>query len=639
MTYSIKLSNNNVLVDVPDGAIDSSTVSLNLVGRNVAGYGFYQNENFVHLLENFSKNTPPDSPLVGQLWYDTAATQLKLYSSSGVWQGVGRIESSITKPAIPSSKKGDLWYNTNTNELKVFDGTDYDLVTTSVPGFGTSRLEGSVILGIKDGESIESNNPVLRLFVDDLLIGLVSKYSFVPTTPIVDLHDSIDSPGSILPGLNLVGASLINGKVDQSYALIDPADGPLTTESFVRTDSSTVQEIQSSIWTKEHVHAGIRDNDTAQFLVKIGNYVGSNADEDLDGHIVYTGTRLVITCAEPFEPIRDVISFDSGLTNKTVVKPLSTVDIGSAAGPFNAIYSTSLSGNLTGTVTGNVIGNINGDNARLDKIFTRNGLTTVVDLTKSTPEHYGIFVGTFVGSTSGSLTGNVSGNVTGDLNGNVTGSLQGDVQGNVTGSVTGDVIGNLKGSVLSSNNQVMINNVTREFVGSLTGNASSASTLAVPRTINGVEFDGSESIVITDTTRLSVLGGTLAGPLTLAADPVDVRHAVTKQYVDNLVQSRPLFFSLDTKGLNETGSGPGSVVEILNALAPVTNLSPLTLCRVASTIQDVTSSTSGTTYANFISVTYITNLSVVTTVNNPTRNNDLVYRVNVGRTSWEYVSG
>jgi hypothetical protein len=172
----------------------------------------------------------------------------------------------------------------------------------------------------------------------------------------------------------------------------------------------------------------------------------------------------------------------------------------------------------------------------------------------------------------------------------------------------------------------------------LTGNASSASTLAVPRTINGVAFDGSESIVITDTTRLSVLGGTLAGPLTLAADPIDSRHAVTKEYVDNLVQSKPLFFSLDTKGLNETGSGAGSVVEILNSLAPVANLIPLTVCRVASTIQNISTTTSAS-YGSFISIHYVSSVSVVTTVNNPTRNNDLVYRVNAGRTSWEYVSG
>ncbi len=73
MTYSINLSNGNNLIDVPDGAIDSTTTSLSLVGRNVAGYGEYQNENFVHLLESFANATPPDSPLVGQLWYDSQA--------------------------------------------------------------------------------------------------------------------------------------------------------------------------------------------------------------------------------------------------------------------------------------------------------------------------------------------------------------------------------------------------------------------------------------------------------------------------------------------------------------------------------------------------------------------------------------
>jgi hypothetical protein len=638
MTYSIKLSNNNVLVDVPDGAIDSSTVSLNLVGRNVAGYGFYQNENFVHLLENFSKNSPPDSPLVGQLWYDTTATQLKIYSTAGTWKGISRIESATTKPSLSSSKKGDFWFNSSTNELKVFDGTDYDLVTTSIPGFGTSRLEGDVILGTKDGESVESSNPVLKLFVDDALIGIVSKYIFDPTTPILGLHENSGSTGTVTIGLNLIGSALINGKVDQSYTLIDPTDGPLASESFVRTDSSSVQEMQSSVWTKEHLHAGIRDNDNTQYLVKIGNYVGSNADEDLDGHIVYTGTRLVVTCAEPLEPIRDILSFDSGLSNKTIVKPLSTVDIGSAAAPFNAIYSTALNGNLTGTVTGNVVGNINGDNAKLDKIFTRDGLTTVTDLTKPTTEFYGKFIGNLQGNTTGDITGDLTGNVIGDVTGDLTGNVIGNVTGNVIGNVTGNVTGNITGNVLASNGQVVINNSTREFIGSLTGNASSASALAVARTINGVAFDGSQSIVITDTTRLSVLGGTLAGPLTLAADPIDVRHAVTKQYVDNLIESRPLFFSIDTKGLNETGSGAGSVVEILNALAPVTNIAPLTICRVSSTIQNI-STTTTTSYGSFISIHYVSNVNVVTTVNNPTRNNDLVYRVNAGRTSWEYVSG
>ena len=98
MTYSIKLSNNSVLVDVPDGAIDSSTVSLNLVGRNVAGYGFYQNENFVHLLENFSSNISPSNPVQGQLWYDNAAgvNLLKVYDGTG-WTAAGSVKKSNKK--------------------------------------------------------------------------------------------------------------------------------------------------------------------------------------------------------------------------------------------------------------------------------------------------------------------------------------------------------------------------------------------------------------------------------------------------------------------------------------------------------------------------------------------------------------
>ena len=53
MAYTIDKYNNTQLTVVADGTIDQTT-DLKLVGKNYAGYGEIQNENFVFLLENFS---------------------------------------------------------------------------------------------------------------------------------------------------------------------------------------------------------------------------------------------------------------------------------------------------------------------------------------------------------------------------------------------------------------------------------------------------------------------------------------------------------------------------------------------------------------------------------------------------------
>ena len=81
MAYIINLTNGTQLTSVEDGTIDQST-TLKLVGKNYAGYGEIQNENFVHLLENFSSANQPASPLSGQIWFDSAVKKLKFYGKS-----------------------------------------------------------------------------------------------------------------------------------------------------------------------------------------------------------------------------------------------------------------------------------------------------------------------------------------------------------------------------------------------------------------------------------------------------------------------------------------------------------------------------------------------------------------------------
>jgi hypothetical protein len=78
--------------------------------------------------------------------------------------------------------------------------------------------------------------------------------------------------------------------------------------------------------------------------------------------------------------------------------------------------------------------------------------------------------------------------------------------------------------------------ITANLTGDVTGTstfATSAATLQTPRTINGVSFDGSSNITVTDDGKLPLAGGTLSGDLVLHANPTINMHATTKQYVDS----------------------------------------------------------------------------------------------------------
>ena len=55
---------------------------LRFIGKNYAGYGEIQNENFLHLLENFASGTQPTRPLGGQIWFDTSPSKLKFYDGT-----------------------------------------------------------------------------------------------------------------------------------------------------------------------------------------------------------------------------------------------------------------------------------------------------------------------------------------------------------------------------------------------------------------------------------------------------------------------------------------------------------------------------------------------------------------------------
>ena len=78
MAYTIDRYSGVTLVVVEDGTVDQTT-DIKLVGKNYAGYGEIQNENFLHLLENFSGAAQPPKAISGQIWYDATSSKLKFY--------------------------------------------------------------------------------------------------------------------------------------------------------------------------------------------------------------------------------------------------------------------------------------------------------------------------------------------------------------------------------------------------------------------------------------------------------------------------------------------------------------------------------------------------------------------------------
>ena len=101
MAYNITRTNGTLLASLPDQQVDSRSTSLVLIGKNYPSYGTSLNNNFVRLLENFANYVEPNSPMVGQLWFNTTDNKMYVYGIDGQF-----IPVSVTTENVPSRSIG-----------------------------------------------------------------------------------------------------------------------------------------------------------------------------------------------------------------------------------------------------------------------------------------------------------------------------------------------------------------------------------------------------------------------------------------------------------------------------------------------------------------------------------------------------
>jgi hypothetical protein len=116
LTYSLGT------ITVIDTTLNNQT-SLNLPGRNYAGYGQPVDQGLLSLLENFAASTPPANPIPGQTWFDTTTKLLKLNVSGNATPNWATI--------ISSGGGGDI--DITVGNITVLNQITTDTITTGGP--------------------------------------------------------------------------------------------------------------------------------------------------------------------------------------------------------------------------------------------------------------------------------------------------------------------------------------------------------------------------------------------------------------------------------------------------------------------------------------------------------------------------
>jgi hypothetical protein len=321
MTYEITKSDGTTLVEISDGLIDTATSSITFIGKNVVNYGELQNENMLHILENFAFESSPVNPLVGQLWFDTATNNLKFYNQDS-WKTLVSLAYSSSSSA--ASAQGNLWFDSSSGQLKINNGTSFTTIGPEMAaGFNTTRLVSTTLL---DTNSVA--HPVIECVLDNEVIAIISKDDFdVSNTNVVSgfphVYRGITFKNSSTTDVQLYGSALTTNR---ATALKEESGTAYLTASATSLSKTIVQ----------------RDS--------LGNTQVNK-----------------ITAGELSNVNGGVISGSWSITNNILPTNNGVPNLGSASFKFGGMYATNIVGtNLTAAES--TLGNVQSENIKLTSV-------------------------------------------------------------------------------------------------------------------------------------------------------------------------------------------------------------------------------------------------------------------------------
>jgi hypothetical protein len=156
--YSINYSDLEKSPIIISTNTNNTSTSVNLVGKNYAGYGQLIAENFLHLLENFASPTAPITAVEGQLWYDTSDTSNKILKISqgfgNAWDNTG-IKTRVTSTQITTLLSADASQQIEVNGFK-----SYGLQSVQTSHAAWVRIYSDASSRADDGSRVEGESGV-----------------------------------------------------------------------------------------------------------------------------------------------------------------------------------------------------------------------------------------------------------------------------------------------------------------------------------------------------------------------------------------------------------------------------------------------------------------------------------------------
>ena len=409
MPYSVEFTDliNKGVITVEDNGTNEET-SISLMGRNLQDFGEILNENLLHILENFANASSPGNPVEGQLWYDTTTgvDQLKLYDGAQ-WVSAGGLKKASSEPEASASTVGDIWVDTANSQVYVYTGSGYILV-------GPDYSDGAST-GAKFEQRTNSNNTTENVIVDtvnDIPVAITAQTEF----NLKRAETGFAAAASIKKGINLASDAKLYGIATSAETLVI-SNKNIAASSFARRDTTNNFSQAQNILSNTGLAIGengllrmsvtgstaiirhtandgtldfkVNDNGTTKTAIRITpeQKVGI-ANEAPQVELDVTGDAAISKTLEVGSTLQSssistgamVVGGGAGIgrnlnigENLTVgsvsdpltgtilakdIQPLAnnSYDVGTQELKYRNVYATSFIGNLTGTVTGNISG-------------------------------------------------------------------------------------------------------------------------------------------------------------------------------------------------------------------------------------------------------------------------------------------